>query len=380
MVSTYHNNDFKIGKYIMKNHEFFITEESFSRAKKQLKKTLKNEGLEVSLSKSADFIAKSFGFNDEHHIQSFINNQKKLKIKNIIIDDFPFYHNVSEQEKDYFNKVIEIWYDVLTYIKGNIPNIIKNTEKLESEETIQIIKSISRTINTAEYMIQNRLSILHGNIWLRETGVDLFAMAFTRHTMLSLSKLTRDNNYRTFYNLMDAYHNIEEYFYLSHEMRKDFWLQPKDFKSESSYVKEQKPFYNKIENKELLDLKGNIMVFGNVGTGKNTYAKSLIQALLIEGNEDISKIKIIDICDYMSLPENKSPYFIPAQIMGLKYIYTANASNIVELKEKIMEQNPLYNFNDIQYFIDVNFNKDRIEPKILVNKSFDPYFKPRTKY
>ena len=122
------------------------------------------------------------------------------------------------------------------------------------------------------------------------------------------------------------------------------------------------------------------MVFGNVGTGKNTYAKSLIQALLIEGNEDISKIKIIDICDYMSLPENKSPYFIPAQIMGLKYIYTANASNIVELKEKIMEQNPLYNFNDIQYFIDVNFNKDRIEPKILVNKSFDPYFKPRTKY
>ena len=64
----------------MKNQEFFITEESFSRAKKQLKKALKNEGLDISLSKSANLIAKSFGFNDEHQIQSFINNQLKSRL------------------------------------------------------------------------------------------------------------------------------------------------------------------------------------------------------------------------------------------------------------------------------------------------------------
>lgn len=349
----------------MKNQQFFITEESLSRAKKQLKKALKNEGLEVSLAKSANILAKSFGFNDEHHIQSFIKKQYSIQY----IDDISFYHNVSKQEEDYFNNIIEVWRDTSTYIKENIFNIIKNTKKLESEEIIQIIKSINQVLDTAEYMIKNKKSILHGNIWLRETGVDLFSMAITRHKMLLLSKLTKDNNYKTFYNLMDAYHNIEEYFYLSHDMRKDFWLQPKDFKSECSYVKQQTLFFNKIESKELLNLKGNIIVFGRIGTGKYTYAKSLMKQLMLE--ESSEDVKIIDLCDYNVIPKQK---------VFTKYFYVAKASNLVELKKKILEENPNYNFNDIQYFIDVNTDKDEAEPKIFVNEYFNPDFKPKTKY
>lgn len=357
----------------MKNQQFFITEESLSRAKKQLKKELNNKGIELSLSQSANLIAKSFGFNDEHEMQSFIKNQyKKLNY----IDDLSFYHNVTKEEEDYFYRIIEIWSNASVYIKDNISNIMKNTENLENEEAIQTIKSINQVIDTAEYMIKNRKSILHGNLYLGENRVDLFSMAITRHKMLLLSELTSDNNYKTFYNLMDNYHNIEKYFYLSHEMRKDFWLQPKDFKSECSYVRQQNSFYGNIENKELLSLKGNIIIFGNAGRGRNMYAKSLIQSMLIEGNEDISKVKIIDICDYAHLPENKERYFIEERRSEIKYIYTAVASNIEELNEKIMEQNTNYNLYDIQYFIDVNHN----QPKVILNESFDIKLPQKNRY
>lgn len=215
----------------MNNQEFFITEESFSRAKKQLKKALKNEGLDVSLSKSANLIAKSFGFNDEHQIQSFINN--KLKSKLIIYDDFPFYYNITEDESIYFKEIIKIWSIVSEYIKENISVIIKNISSFENSNILSIIKYINDTISTSEYIIRDNTSIMHGNISLRDTGEDLYAMSITRHRMLELSRITLDNKYRYFYELMDAYHNIEKYFYLSHEDRKTFWLQPKDFKNES---------------------------------------------------------------------------------------------------------------------------------------------------
>ena len=215
----------------MKNQEFFITEESFSRAKKQLKKALKNEGLDISLSKSANLIAKSFGFNDEHQIQSFINNQLKSRL--VIFDDFPFYYNITEEESLYFKEIIKIWSIVSEYLKENISIIMKNISNFENGNILSIIKNINDTINTSEYMINNNASIMHGNISLRDSGENIYAMAITRHRMLELSKITLDNKYRYFYELMDAYHNIEKYFYLSHDERKEFWLQPKDFKSES---------------------------------------------------------------------------------------------------------------------------------------------------
>lgn len=217
----------------MKDQEFFITEESFSRAKKQLKKALKNEGLEVSLSKSANLIAKSFGFNDEHQIQSFINNNKNLKNKLVILDDYPFYYNITEDETLYFNEIIKIWSYVSEYLKENITNIIKNISDFENNNMLSIIKNINNTISTSEYMIKYKTSIMHGNISLIDNEHDMYAMAITRHRMLELSRITLDNKYRLFYELMDAYHNIEKYFYLPHDERKEFWLQPKDFKSES---------------------------------------------------------------------------------------------------------------------------------------------------
>lgn len=218
----------------MKNQEFFITEESFSRAKKQLKKALKNEGLDISLSKSANLIAKSFGFNDEHQIQSFINN--KLKSRLVIFDDFPFYYNITEEESIYFKEIIKIWSIVSEYLKENISIIMKNISNFENSNILTIIKNINDTINTSEYMIRNNASIMHGNISLRDSGENLYAMAITRHRMLELSRITSDSKYRYFYELMDVYHNIEEYFYLFHEERKNFWLQPKDFKNESRGV------------------------------------------------------------------------------------------------------------------------------------------------
>lgn len=212
----------------MKNQEFFITEESFSRAKKQLKKVLKNEGLDVSLSKSANLIAKSFGFNDEHQIQKFIGNKFKY---NVIVDEIPFYYNITEDEALSFKEVIKIWTYILEDFKDNISSIIKNISNLSNDEIILIIKNTSMIMNTAEYMIAHRDSIMHGNISLRDA--DIRAMAYTRNFMSDLFKITSDKKYMLFYELMDAYHNIELYFYLHHDDRPDFWLQPKNFEYKS---------------------------------------------------------------------------------------------------------------------------------------------------
>lgn len=211
----------------MKDQQFFITEESLSRAKKQLKKALKNEGLEVSLAKSANLIAKSFGFNDEHEMQIFI---KKQVNSNGDIDSSS-YQNISG--------------------KKEIDDLLKN-------------------------------------------------------------------------------------------------------------------------------MKGNIIVFGRIGSGKYTYAQSLMKQLMLTA--DAEDVKLIDLCDYNEIPENKAPYFIPQQKVSTKYFYVAKASNLFELKKKIREVNPNYNFNDIQCFIDVNTDTDNAGPKIFVNESFNPNFKPKTQY
>lgn len=54
----------------MKN-EIYINEENFSRGKKLLKKSLEKENIKVTLSKSANILANSFGFQDEHEIQKY---------------------------------------------------------------------------------------------------------------------------------------------------------------------------------------------------------------------------------------------------------------------------------------------------------------------
>ena len=61
-----------------------ITEENLVRSKKQLQKAMKEDGVEISLSKSANLIARIFGYQNEHELQINLADKQKEKNENII--------------------------------------------------------------------------------------------------------------------------------------------------------------------------------------------------------------------------------------------------------------------------------------------------------
>lgn len=251
----------------MKDQEFFITEESFSRAKKQLKKVLKNEGLDISLSKSANIIAKSFGYNDEHDIQSSFKKTNKKLINNKdneiksnagwIIDEIAFndvngngpywaYSSIpSDQlELKYFNALIKIMDDASVYIKSIIEIIfeIVFSKKYQNhqQEIMWIMKNLNLMFSTVKYVKKNKEQIYKGEIDVMDlfmsNEIDIVLFSRFRHTLEDLYKILKDERIRHYSKLMNDFHNIENYYYHKKDKRKDYYLQPQNFKDELSVI------------------------------------------------------------------------------------------------------------------------------------------------
>ena len=359
----------------MKNNHFFISDEGYTRAKKQLKKHLKNEGVDFSLSQCANLLAKSFGFNDEHHIQQkinivndhekdFIKHSKRLKDFNLSYDMdinifdtklenigdkksnssemFPVTFDLNSVEKmisdakecrknDEIHKHVkaiqDIWKDAFYYLSNNTLQIAqKAISELSKEESLHILKSIEKVKATHIFWENNQDKIISGseNIgeYLSNKNIIGTNMAMMRHTMSSIFRLTHDEKYRDLAIKMDDCHNIEQYFYLPQNERDGFYLQPENFNEESCYDAQR---YFTIKKDELPgDIEKDIVILGESNTGRDALAVALRHYMKNFQRKDLQIIKVLsDFSLLFDKDEEKG-----------QCIYIVEAENIEVIKSK----------------------------------------------
>ncbi len=389
----------------MKNNHFFISDEGYTRAKKQLKKHLKNEGVDFSLSQCANLLAKSFGFNDEHHIQQkindavndhekdFIKHSKKLKDFNLSYDmDINIFdtklenignkksnssevfpnafdlHNTEKMisdAKEYLknDKILKhvkaiqnIWEEAFDYLSNNTIQIAqKAISELLKEESLHILRSIEKVKATHTFWKNNQYNIISGSVnvgeYLNDKNIIGTKMAMMRHTMSGIFRLTHDEKYRDLAIKMDDYHNIEHYFYLPQNERDGFYLQPENFDEESCYDVQR---YFTIKKDELpVDIKKNIVILGERNTGRDALAVAVRHYMKNFQRKDLEIIKVLN--DFSVL-------FDKAEEKG-QCIYIVEVENIEAIKSKAKAIGKEDSLENISLFLktNVSYNEKRYQ-------------------
>lgn len=385
----------------MKNNHFFISDEGYTRAKKQLKKHLKNEGVDFSLSQCANLLAKSFGFNDEHHIQKkikslnddeqdFIKHSKKRKDFNLSYDMdinifdtnietvyknnsnslelFPNAFDLNNAEKmisdakeylkngeihKHVKAIQNIWKEAFTCLSNNTIQIAqKAIPELLKEESLHILRSIEKVKAAHIFWENNQDGIISGGANIGESKSIIGTnMAMMRHTMSTIFRLTHDEKYRDLAIKMDDYHNIEQYFYLAPNERDGFYLQPHNFNEESCYDVQR---YFTIKKDELpVDIKKDIVILGERNTGKDALAVAVRHYMKNFQRKDLEIIKVLN--DFSVL-------FDKAKGKG-QCIYIVEAENIEAIKSKAKDIGKEDNLGNIFLFLktNVSYNDKRYQ-------------------
>lgn len=197
-----------------------ITEENLVRSKKQLQKAMKEDGVEISLSKSANLIARIFGYQNEHELQINLADKQKEKNENII---------QKELLNFYFNELLFLYKKINEILDKKIKS--NKYSKLEG-----LIEAKCRTYMFIRlFEINKDLVILGSN--------DLFSVfnSCARFVYNVLIDIYHETNYSIFErkelsivrNLYN-YHNIEPYFLKSVSERDKYYLSILDFEIELS--------------------------------------------------------------------------------------------------------------------------------------------------
>jgi len=358
----------------MKNNHFFISDEGYTRAKKQLKKHLKNEGVDFTLSQCANLLAKSFGFNDEHDIQNNINakNNEKDNLKkglNYIKDSNSFFYMdkdlMNSKVFKHLNAIVDIWKDASDYVSLNILKIAKKSaSELSSNESLYILNSIEKLIQTNYFWCENAIGLLNGSINTRGKYTDngeviCISMAEMRNVMLKLFHLTSDGKFHFLSVKMDNYHNIETYFNLSKSQRDEFYSKYFNLKDLDSESHNYSGVYFKIkEDKRLKEVKKNIIILGEIGTGRDMLAfvlKNYLEKLQNGDFEIINTYRDFSALAYSGMSDKK----------GVRYIYILEAENIEMIRNKTKGINDNYNFENISLFLKTNNLKNGVGYQIL---------------
>lgn len=201
-------------------NKIIVTENDFTRSKKQLKKALKEEGFEVPLSKSGQLLAKTFGYKDEHEFQqNLLPDEKEINV-------------LSKEERIiefYFSELLCLYKRISELLTFKIHFKINNTYQLDS--LIECKSRISMFIRGFEAQKQTII-----------TGEKACYPIMVYCARLVYNTLV-DNNYNYNFNYLNDeelivvkhlynYHNIEPWMLKDKKGREEYYLKLADFESE----------------------------------------------------------------------------------------------------------------------------------------------------
>lgn len=197
-----------------------ITEENLVRSKKQLQKAMKEDGVEISLSKSANLIARIFGYQNEHELQINLADKELKKNENV---------NQDELLNFYFNELL--------FLYKKIDEILDEKIKSNKYSNLdQLIEAKCRAYMFCRLFEINKELIISGSDYLFSTFGTCVRFIYN-----ILIDIYHETNYSIFnqkellivrhlYN----YHNIEPYFLKNISERSKYYLSVLNFEIELS--------------------------------------------------------------------------------------------------------------------------------------------------
>lgn len=195
----------------MNSNNITLNNQNLTVSKKNLKKALEAMGIEITLSNSANILAQTFGFKHEHELQE---NLKKTIFEQ---DDY-------ELLSFYFDELLELFelgVNLIAKYKNNAFNIFDSANSgitSFDDFTVQKMHEIRDLFKT------NKDIIIYFGM-----NLPYFRVVRRLFNTVSLRNLGKENHdFYLFYQFYN-YHNIEPYFLMKNEHRKDSYFQPKSF-------------------------------------------------------------------------------------------------------------------------------------------------------
>ena len=369
----------------MNNNQFFISEDSFCRAKKQLKKSLIDEGFNVSLSQCANLLAKSFGYNDEYHIQEVIKKNKNNKIieesksNNDISKNLSFHQVVEKTHKSHFNRLISEqryfqdilfnWHCLNTYFSGdNIFNIIEKLgDKLSKDKCIAIFKMMKKIKSTINYL--ERSKIIGESIFLYYERTDNeYILQFNEilDDLIDLFELIEDEigEDEILGNLIliiSHLSNIEKYFYLNEKERHNSDLKPDDFDYE--YHKNGLNIC-KIKGGDFKDCK-DIIILSTYDQSPELLATAIKENIRKKRNKNVDIVLLYEDIQY-KIPVKNDLERIRIYIAYIKNSNGFSINNFDDIKDRLKEiNNDNFDINDVSLFLREKLKNNKISYDIV---------------
>lgn len=196
---------------MMNEKNIILNNDNLTVSKKNLKKALAYEGLDITLSKSANILAKTFGFKHEHELQQ---NLKTTRNDDLSLVEF------------YFDEMLSL-FELAEYLikkyRDNKKNIFIEGQNFFSDYILfKVPELISLFKDNRETIIKEGLNLSH------------FRLVRRIFNEVRLKKINKDNDDFYLFYLFYHYHNIEPYFLMDYENRMNYYFQPKDFEIDIS--------------------------------------------------------------------------------------------------------------------------------------------------
>lgn len=195
----------------MKEKNIILNNQNLTVSKKNLKKALLNEGLDVSLSKSANILAQTFGFKHEHELQQNLKDNQSSSNELILFyfDEMLALLELGILLIDKYRKIgIDIFTIGLSFFSDDTINRLYHLESIFKNNRELII---NEGLNIRTLMIVRRL-----------------------FNELSLKKIGKEHSDFYLFYLFYHYHNVEPYFLMSKTEREKYYFQPSDFERDIS--------------------------------------------------------------------------------------------------------------------------------------------------
>lgn len=195
----------------MKSNDIILNSQNLTVSKKNLKKSLAAMGIDITLSNSANVLAQTFGFKHEHELQE--------NLKSTV-----FQQNTYELLSFYFDELLELFELGINLIKK-----YQNNADVIFDSNNSGISSFSEITVHKIYEIRNLFKA--NKELIIKNGINLIYMQVVRRlfNQVSLRKLGRDNHdFYLFYQFYN-YHNVEPYFLMDTDTRKENYMQPELF-------------------------------------------------------------------------------------------------------------------------------------------------------
>jgi len=195
----------------MNTKHIILNNQNLTISKKNLKKALLADGIDVSLSKSANLLAQTFGFKHEHELQQNLKDIASSKDELIL-----FYF-------DEMLALLELGNTLIKKYRNSGIDIFSTGTSFFSDYTIYKVYELS-------LIFKNNKNIII------EQGLDIQILRIVRRLFneISFKKIDKTNpDFYLFYAFYN-YHNIESYFLMNNAERKNYYLPPNQFERDVS--------------------------------------------------------------------------------------------------------------------------------------------------